>query len=154
MGTLLRKGKNMNTKSSIAKAANPNTLAGRFRITCAARLLPLLLLLALPAVVQAQDYTYTTNEDNTITITKYTGSGGVVTIPDTISGLPVTSIGNYAFYQCSSLTSVTMSTNVTSIGVSAFDTCTSLSGIAIGNSVISIGLGAFASCYKIGRAHV
>ncbi len=74
------------------------------RTSCAARLLLPLLLLTLPFVVQAQDYTYTTNDDNTITITGYTGSGGDVTIPDTINGLPVTSIGSYAFYQCSSLT--------------------------------------------------
>ena len=50
------------------------------------KLLPLLLLLALPAAVQAQ-YTDTTN-NGTITITGYTGSGGAVTIPDTINGLP------------------------------------------------------------------
>jgi hypothetical protein len=48
-------------------------------------------LLTLPAVVQAQ-FTYTTN-NGTITITKYTGPGGVVDIPATINGLPVTCIG-------------------------------------------------------------
>ena len=48
--------------------------------------------LALPAAVQAQ-FTYTTN-NGTITITGYTGSGGAVTIPGTINGLPVTSIGD------------------------------------------------------------
>jgi Tfp pilus assembly pilus retraction ATPase PilT len=53
-------------------------VAGRFRTACAARLL-LLLLLALPAIVQAQ-FNYTTN-NGTITITGYTGSGGDVTIP-------------------------------------------------------------------------
>jgi len=48
----------------------------------------------MPAAVQAQ-FTYTTN-NGTITITGYAGSGGVgaVTIPGTINGLPVTSIGN------------------------------------------------------------
>ena len=65
------------------------------------KLLSILLLLALPAVVQAQDYTYTTNDDNTITITGYTGPGGDVTIPSSILvngvSLPVTSIGNKAF---------------------------------------------------------
>ena len=50
-------------------------------------LLPVLLL-ALPAAVQAQ-FTYTTNK-GTITITGYTGPGGGVTIPSTITGLPVT----------------------------------------------------------------
>ncbi len=65
----------------------------------AARLLPWLLVLALITAVQAQDYTYTTN-NGTITITQYTGPGGAVTIPDTINGLPVTSIGDQAFSGC------------------------------------------------------
>ena len=55
-------------------------------------LLTLPLLLALPAVSPAEDYTYTTNA-GAITITGYTGPGGAVTIPDTITGLRVTSIG-------------------------------------------------------------
>ena len=93
-------------------------MARRLRTACATRLLPLLLLLALPAVVQAQ-FTYTTN-NGTITITGYTGSGGAVTIPSTINGLPVTSIGDYAFYNCTSLTSVTIPNSVTSIGDEAF----------------------------------
>src|SRR5438445_6062883 len=67
------------------------------RTAWAARLLPLLFLLILPAAVQAQ-FDYVTNDDNTITITGYTGPGGDVTIPNTINGLPVTFIGDYAFY--------------------------------------------------------
>jgi hypothetical protein len=39
-----------------------------------------------------------TTNNGAITITKYTGPGGAVTIPDTINGLPVTSIGDSAFY--------------------------------------------------------
>lgn len=52
----------------------------------------LLLLLTLPAVVEAQ-FDYTINE-GTITITGYTGSGGAVAIPGTINGLPVTESGS------------------------------------------------------------
>ena len=55
-----------------------------------------LLLLMLPALVQAQ-FTYTTT-NGTVTITRYTGPGGWVTIPSTIGGLPVTSIGDYAYH--------------------------------------------------------
>src|ERR1035437_6548260 len=101
------------------------------------KLLPLLLLLALPAAVQAQ-YTDTTN-NGTITITGYTGSGGAVTIPDTITGLPVTSIGSSAFYYCTRLTSVTIGNSVTNIGYRAFDSCTSLIAITVAatNSVYS-----------------
>src|SRR4026207_2524418 len=53
------------------------------------------LLLGLPALVHAQ-FKFTTN-NGTITITGYTGPGGVVEIPSTITGLPVSSIGTYAF---------------------------------------------------------
>ena len=63
------------------------------------------------AVVQAQDYTYITNS-GTITITGYTGPGGDVTIPDRINGLPVTSIGAYAFYGCTNLISVTIGNTI------------------------------------------
>ena len=79
----------MSKTSLIEKETHPNTLAGRSRTAGATSLL--LLLLALPAAVQAQ-YSYATN-NGTITITGYTGPGGDVTIPDRISDLPVTSIG-------------------------------------------------------------
>jgi hypothetical protein len=73
------------------------------------RLLPLVLLLTLPAVMQAQ-YTDTSN-NGAITITGYTGSGGAVTISSTTNGLPVTSIGGGrnvgAFDGCTSLTAGT-----------------------------------------------
>ena len=88
-----------------------------------------LALLALPAVVQAQ-FNYTTN-NGAITITGYTGPGGDVTIPDTINGLPVTSIGDGAFSSCTRLTSVTIPNSVTSIGSYAFVGCTSLAAITV-----------------------
>jgi hypothetical protein len=103
-----------------------------------------LLLWAWPAVVQAQ-FIYTTNS-GTITITGYTGSGGAVTIPAIITGLPVTSIGDYAFYEFTSLTSVTIGNGVTSIGDYAFNGCYSLTSVTIPNSVTSLGHGAFAAC--------
>ena len=65
------------------------------------------LLLALPTLVQAQ-FTYVTNDDNTISITGYIGSGGDLTIPATINSLPVTDIGDYAFANCYGLTNVTI----------------------------------------------
>ena len=58
----------------------------------------------------------------------------------------VTSIGDYAFYGCSGLTSVTIGNSVTSIGGSAFQHCSGLTSVTIGNSVKSIGQDAFREC--------
>ena len=150
----INSGNNMNTQNSFSTTPNPNTLAGFLRTTRAASLLPLLLLLTLPAAVQAQDYTYTTNDDNTITITEYTGSGGAVTIPDTINGLPVTSIGNAAFAYCSSLTNVTIPDSVTNIGDYAFSWCERLTNFTIPNSVTNIGYEAFYRCYSLSSVSI
>ena len=87
----------------------------------------ILLLIPWPATAQ---FTYTTN-NGTITITGYTGPGGAVSIPDTITGLPVTIIGQQAFYFYTSLTSVTIPNSVTSIGDYAFSQCWSLTNITI-----------------------
>ena len=85
---------------------------------------------------------YTTN-NGTITITRYTGSGGDVTIPDTINGLPVTSIGDEAFSDFTSLTSVTIPASVTNLGSWAFHNCTSLTGVYFLGNAPSLGSFAF-----------
>ena len=82
-------------------------------------LLPLLLLLGLTAVVQAQ-FTYSTNADGSANIVHYTGPPWVVNIPTNINGLTVTSIGEEAFDSETNLTSVTIPGSVTSIGEYAF----------------------------------
>ena len=106
------------------------TVIPSLRFAGAARLLFLLLWLT-PAAGRAQDYSYTTNDDRTITITAYTGSDGAVTLPDTIAGLPVTGIADYAFFNCGSLTNVTIPEGVTNLGGFAFQACTNLTAIAV-----------------------
>ena len=58
-------------------------------------------------------------------------------------------LGDYAFYGCSGLTSLTISSGVTSIGIGAFDGCSSLTSLTIPSSVISIGLEAFRYCSSL-----
>ena len=67
-----------------------------------------------------------------------------ITIPDS-----VTSIGYYAFFYCKSLTSITISDSVTSIGNYAFFYCRSLTSITIPDSVTSIGNDAFSNCRSL-----
>ncbi len=130
----------------------------------------------LPIAAQSQDYTYTSN-GGAITITGYSGTGGDITIPDTISGLPVISIGinafrdtpsltsvtipnsvtsieGFAFYQCSNLKKVTIPTGVTSIGQEAFCWCTSLTDINLPESLLSIGEGAFCKCTSLKNINI
>jgi hypothetical protein len=91
---------------------------------------------------QNADYIYT-NNNGTITITHYIGSGGAVTIPSSIDGLPVTSIGISAFMGSKVATSVTIPDSVTSIGQQAFYSCSQLTNATFPQSLVSIGGEAF-----------
>jgi hypothetical protein len=121
-----------------------------FRLGFAARLLGYLLLLGLPAAVQAQ-FTYTTNSDGSLNIQLYLGSGGSVTIPSTTNGLPVTSIGIEAFQTSggSSMTNVIIPNSITSIGYEAFRYCSKLPSITIPDSVTFIDGYPFVGCTSL-----
>lgn len=108
------------------------------------KLLPTLLLVALPTVGRALDYTYT-SDGSAITITRYTGTNNIITIPDAISGLPVTTIATEAF-RSDSLTSITVPHSVTTIERLAFYYCDALTSVSIGRGVTSIEINVFTTC--------
>jgi hypothetical protein len=110
-------------------------------------------LLALPATTQAQftftttngSFNYTTNNGSiTITSSSFVNYCSL-SIPGTISNLPVTSIGSNAFYKSLFLTNVTIPGSVTNIGAQAF-LGSVLFSVAIPDGVTSIGSNAFNSC--------
>ncbi len=117
------------------------------------------------------NYTYTVFNGKA-TITDCRSGYGALTIPSTLGGCPVTSIGDAAFAERDYLTSITIPDCVTSIGPSAFaacyrltgitipdgitsienrvfENCRSLTGIAIPSSVTNIGNWAFYGCYSL-----
>jgi hypothetical protein len=85
----------------------------------------------------------------TITITGYQGAASDVVIPAEINGIPVRAIGEKAFYNRSSLTSISIPDSVTAIGDYAFSICSKLTSISIPNSVTTIGSYAFSNCSKL-----
>ena len=71
---------------------------------------------------------------------------GAITIPSTLGGYPVTSIGDYAFYRCAGLMQVIIPDGVTDIGFSAFYKCEKLDKIDLPSSLRSIDAGLFWGC--------
>jgi hypothetical protein len=132
----------MKTKNTLMKTTCRKVIAKCSSAVCAA------LLLLLPAVLPAQDYVYTTN-NGAITITGYTGSDSEITIPDTIDGLPVAGIGDYAFFNRAGLTNVIIPGSITSIGEGAFEYCFGLVSVTIPNSVTNIATYAFFNCASL-----
>ena len=100
------------------------------------------------------DFQYSVNDNNTVSITGYTGNGGDVVIPDTIDGKSVTSIGHHAFGNCTGLTSITIPNSVTYVGLHAFSRCTRLTSMSISDSVTRIELSAFSGCTNLTSINV
>ena len=117
------------------------------RIACVAKLLVLLLFLAPPVMALAQ-YTFTTNSDGSLNIAQYTGPGGAVIIPDTTNGLPITSIGDAAFFENTNLTSVTVGTNVAIIADQSFS-YSSMTSVMLPASVTNIAFDSFQDCHSL-----
>jgi len=94
-----------------------------------------------------KDYDYT-ETNGKITITRYKGAGGNVTIPSNIGGKPVIGFGN-AFAGNKNITGVIIPDSVTSIGQQAFNNCTNLTSVNLGNSVTNIGDMVFYNCTSL-----
>ena len=107
--------------------------------------------LAIHAFAKAGDFTYTSAAGE-ITITGYTGAGGAVSVPPTIDGLPVTRIGDSAFYHLSGPVAVTIPEGVVTIGASAFSACSNLTTVTLPSTLTSIGNRAFYHCEKLNTA--
>ena len=101
--------------------------------------------------------TWTLDEEGTLTIS---GTGEMrgysnkdsykeYTIKKVIISSGVTSIGDFAFSMCDSLTSVTIPSSVTNIGIYAFFSCSSLTSVTIPNGVVYIGMAAFSKCKNL-----
>ena len=71
-------------------------------------------------------------------------SGSTYTIPNT-----VTTLVDYAFYQCKSLTSVVIPSGITQIGIGCFSGCEQLKTVALPTGLTSIGDSAFSFCYSL-----
>jgi len=79
---------------------------------------------------------------------------GVLVIPATLDGLPVTSIGDNAFWGCNQLVRVDIPGGVTSLGEEAFRSCSRLTYVRIPDSVTSMGAGAFWDCRELSRFNI
>lgn len=101
------------------------------------------------ALAVGPDYTYTVAPDNSATITRYNGTETSVTIPSSIDGHAVVTIGHAAFYDRPNITNITIPVGVTSIGDEAFGICMGLKSISIPVGVTSIGVEAFGDCVAL-----
>jgi hypothetical protein len=98
--------------------------------------------------VHAQDLNYTTT-NGTITITFPNAQSGVLSVPDTINGLPVVNIAATAFIT-NGLISVTIPSSVTNIGAAAFSQCPLLTNVTIADGgFMTIENDAFAECHHL-----
>ena len=113
----------------------------------------ILIFCVLPAKVnatEAEDFDYEVN-DGKVTITGFKGvQEGDLVIPNEINGMPVTEIGESAFFINGFTGNLIIPGSVTTIGESAFDGCSGFTGnLIIPDSVTTIGDNAFKSCSNL-----
>ena len=113
--------------------------------TKTSRIVSLILMIAILCITVApaifyNPLTYTKNDDNTYIVRhcnrKYSGD---IKVPSTYKGLPVVAIADYAFSNCTKLTSVEIGEGITIIGDYAFYGCVNLKSVEIGEGTTIIG---------------
>ena len=134
----------------------PNSLRALFLSLAVLLSLPML---AAQVEIDGINYDLISKARQATVIAKSSGAySGEVVIPESVehegAAYSVTSIGSYAFYECSGLTSVTIGNSVTSIGGYAFYKCSGLTSVTIPNSVTSIGDCAFSGCSGLTSVHI
>ncbi len=77
-----------------------------------------------------------------------------LTVPSTLGGHPVTTIGAYALNNLTSLTSVTIPSGVTMVGAYAFAGCTKLTTVNMPDTLVAIGVGAFNQCTSLKKVTI
>lgn len=97
----------------------------------------------------AGGYTYTIAADGSAVITGYEGTDTVLVLPDTLGGAQVTEIGESAFAQNQSITSITIPEGIKEIGDFAFNDCSGLKKVSLPDSLVAVGEGAFFSCARL-----
>ena len=96
-------------------------------------------------------YTDSESDERFIRITDYIETENVteVNIPSEINGVAVKKIDEFAFYQCSSLTSINLPESITEIDEYAFCGCSSLTSINLPENLKMIGIYAFCGCCNL-----
>ena len=94
------------------------------------------------------DWEYVVLDDDTISLTKYNGGGGTVTIPSSFEDKDVVSFGTI-FKGNNNIAKVIIPDTVTNIADNAFNNCPNLTGVTIGSGVTNIGDNAFRECLGI-----
>lgn len=96
------------------------------------------------------NYVYRFLDDGTVEIVGFnSGVTGIVEIPDTIVGKTVSSIGDYAFLNCSGIREIKLPDTIEKIGIGAFYDCTELALFKTSPNLKTIGSSAFYGCSSL-----
>lgn len=93
-------------------------------------------------------------DSTTGTVTKADKEVTIASLPNAIDGVVIKNIGDFAFWGCEELTSVTIPSGVVYIGDRAFSSCSKLTSVIIPSSVTTIGTSAFFECTSLNYVEI